>query len=131
MSTFKHKIIGSVGSELSSMVIGLPKMAKFNQNGEPVYKREPMMGRDVKKLDPTDGKYADDVLYNVPILQYVDHLACVRQIFKVEGMRGAKAYVDEVWARKALQEHESARLVILNGKWHRKIYNWVKRIFWK
>lgn len=127
----KHKIVGTVGFQLADMVKGLPRMAKFDRNGYPVYKKQPMLGSEMNlhgARDENGKKYADNVYYNAPVLVYVDHLEAIREVFKLDGMDGAKKYVEEVLQRKEEMNREAKRLAY-EQTWHRKLVTRFRNMF--
>lgn len=128
---FKHKIVGPVGKQLAEMVDGLPRMAKMDRNGYPVYKKQPMMGVEMNlhgARDENGKKYADNVLYNAPVLVYVDHLEAIREVFKSDGMDGAQKYVEEVLQRKEEMNREAKKMAY-DQTWHRKLVLRFQKMF--
>lgn len=118
----QKKTSGSVATELAEMVKGLPRLAKYHPNGQPIYKQGTMSGYEMNLSGAKDreGKpFIDHLTYTVPILQYVNHMEQIQSIYKKDGMVGAKEYVVEVMQRKADMEKEVEVLRGENVWWKR------------
>lgn len=127
----KHKMTKEFNDEIESAAKLLPRMAKFDRNGYPVYKTQVVDGLDLNmcgEVDKNGNKFAEGVKYTAPVLQYVNHKEQMMLIFKEKGMEGVREYIKEVNDRQAEMIKE-AQTIRKNQRPINKAINYIKRIF--
>lgn len=109
----KHKLNSEFNSEIERLNKELPRMAKFDRNGYPVYRRQVMDGLDINMTGERDrdgNKFAEGVKYTIPVLQYVNHKEVMLEIFKQDGIDGVREYAKEVRDKKESMDKEARNI---------------------